>query len=82
MGNFYTMMTYYISLSENLAQGQAGPSGLNDHVGTSLQPGDCGAGGQQTEGTLPHSRASFPPLCGCKDKDVYSGYLLQIFGDG
>lgn len=44
-------MTYVIALPEDLAWGQAGPSGLNDHVGTPMWHGDPDVGGDRTQGT-------------------------------
>ena len=54
-------MIYFISLSEDLARAQAGPKRLNDRVGTSMQCGDPGAGGDWTQSPLPFQGAAFHP---------------------
>lgn len=55
------MTTYFISLSEGLAQGRAGPSGLNAMLGPLC--GGCGWRGLQTQSALyPVGVTVFPCL--------------------
>ena len=61
MGKLLCQVTYFISLSEDLARAQAGPKRLNDCVGTSMQCGDPGAGGDWTQSPLPFQGAAFHP---------------------
>lgn len=70
-------MIYFVSLSEDLARGRAGPNRLNDHVGTSMQCGDSDAGEDWTQSPLPPSRCCFLPLGDCKGKAGHAGSLLQ-----
>lgn len=60
------MMAYFISLSEDLARGRAGSSGLSYHVGTFLQRSDSGAGRDRTRSTLQPFRCHCIPCYDCK----------------
>lgn len=59
--SFCATMTHFIYLSEDLVWGQAGLSGLNDHVGTSTQRGDSGVGRGRTQSTFTTPGATFLP---------------------